>query len=153
MSQDRSLSVQIRTSPGVPSLNQERLAHLLAYAADQEGAEGEVGVWICTDAEIADLHERFMQIPGPTDVLSFPGDDAGPEGAYLGDIAVSFETAALQAADGGHDAVREIVYLALHGLLHLIGYDDLDPDARARMLGRQDVLLENFEGEYPGAWS
>jgi probable rRNA maturation factor len=153
MPNDAPLVAQITQSPGAPPLDLGRLTRLLAFAAAREGASGEVGVWICSDDEIAELHERFMQIPGPTDVLSFPGDEAGPEGAYLGDIAVSFDTAALQAADVGHDTAREIVYLTLHGLLHLIGYDDLDPDGRSEMLGRQDALLATFEEEYPGAWS
>lgn len=150
---DDPLEVQIRLSPGAPLVNVERLSRLLAFAADVERAEGEVGVWICDDDEIAELHRRFMGTSGPTDVLSFSGDDDGPEGAYLGDIAVSYDTAERQAVDAGHATAREIAYLTLHGLLHLLGYDDLEPEGRAAMLARQDTLLTRFEEESPGAWA
>uniref|UniRef100_A0A831T7F7 Endoribonuclease YbeY n=1 Tax=Thermorudis peleae TaxID=1382356 RepID=A0A831T7F7_9BACT len=141
------LIIEIQASPGVRMPPADRLQALLEFAAEQEGAGGEVSVWICRDGEIAELHERYQGIPGPTDVLSFPG-----EPPYLGDIAVSADTAAAQAAEVGHSPGREIAYLALHGLLHLLGYDDLDETSRARMLARQDELLEAFEREYLGEW-
>ncbi len=141
------LTVELQVSPGILPPSIERLKELLQFAAEQEGASGELGLWICRDEEIAELHERYQGIPGPTDVLSFPGDPP-----YLGDIAVSADTAAAQAREVGHSANREIAYLALHGLLHLLGYDDLDEASRARMLARQDELLQAFEQEHPGAW-
>ncbi len=110
------------------------------FAADSEGREGEVGVWICSDDDIADLHLRFMDIPGPTDVLSFNGDEP-----YLGDIAVSHETATVQARDAGHSVEREIAYLTLHGLLHLLGYDDLTATERENMFARQDAIIGAYE--------
>ncbi len=143
------LEVDITVSEGAPPLDLDRLAALLQFAAAEEGTRGVVGVWICSDAEIADLHRRFMGIEGPTDVMSFPGE--GDD--YLGDIAVSYETAAIQAVEAAHGTAREIAYLALHGLLHLIGYDDLDPNSRAAMLARQDALIAAFERAAPGEWS
>ncbi|MCS7050847.1 MAG: rRNA maturation RNase YbeY [Thermomicrobium sp.] len=124
-----------------------RLARLLRFAAEQEGVGGEVGVWICRDEEIAELHERFHGIPGPTDVMSFPGDPP-----YLGDIAVSAETARVQAAEVGHSVGREIAFLALHGFLHLVGYDDRNETERSHMLRRQEELLRAFEANEPGNW-
>ena len=141
------LIIEIQASPGVRMPPADRLQALLEFAAEQEGAGGEVSVWICRDGEIAELHERYQGIPGPTDVLSFPGDPP-----YLGDIAISADTATAQAAEAGHSPNREIAYLALHGLLHLLGYDDLDEASRARMLARQDELLEAFEREHLGEW-
>lgn len=147
MSRSR-LRVSVRISEGLGRpVAVRRLADLLRYAAEREGASGAVSVWICRDDEIAELHERFQGIPGPTDVMSFPGDPP-----YLGDIAVSAETAAEQARDAGHSVGREIAFLALHGFLHLIGYDDLSEPERARMLARQEELLRAFEAERPGAW-
>ncbi|MCM8745167.1 rRNA maturation RNase YbeY [Thermomicrobium sp. CFH 73360] len=144
----KSLRVGIRLSEGLNRpVAVRRLARLLRFAAEREGVTGEVGVWICRDDEIAELHERFQGIPGPTDVLSFPGDPP-----YLGDIAVSAETAALQAAEVGHSVGREIAFLVLHGFLHLIGYDDLSEPDRSRMFARQEELLRAFEGEEPGSW-
>ncbi|HEU4792548.1 MAG TPA: rRNA maturation RNase YbeY, partial [Nitrolancea sp.] len=60
---------------------------------------------------------------------------------------------ARQAEDAGHEPEREIAYLALHGLLHLLGYDDRMQEERSRMIARQDALLHAFEREYPGAWT
>lgn len=146
------LTVELTISPGAPSLDQERLRALLAFAARHEGLSGTVGVWLCTDEEIADLHRRFMNIPDPTDVLTFPADLTDTDGPYLGDIAASFDTAADQAAEAGHSPQREIAYLVLHGLLHLAGYDDRTPDEREAMLRRQDELIAAFEREQPGEW-
>ncbi len=144
----KSLRVGIRRSEGLGrSVAVRRLARLLRAAAEREGVSGEVGVWICRDDEIAELHERFQGVPGPTDVLSFPGDPP-----YLGDIAVSADTAALQATEMGHSVGREIAFLVLHGFLHLIGYDDLSELDRSRMLKRQEELLRAFEEEEPGSW-
>ncbi len=147
------LQVDVTLSPGAPALDSKRLERLLQYAAHHEQVkESEVSVWVNTDAEIAELHQRYMEIEGPTDVMSFPAADVPLREGYLGDIAVSYETAARQAEEAGHTPEREIAYLALHGLLHLLGYDDLSPEERSRMLARQDALLHAFEREYPGAW-
>lgn len=137
------------TSEGmIPNL--DRLRQLIDFAACEENLSGELGIWLCTDEEIANLHLQFMNIPGATDVISFPSDDE--PGGYLGDIAVSVDTAASQALDAGHSTEREVVYLCLHGFLHLAGYDDLDPDVRREMIARQDALLDAFEREYSGEW-
>ncbi|HET7035690.1 MAG TPA: rRNA maturation RNase YbeY [Thermomicrobiaceae bacterium] len=140
-------SVEIRLNPTAPSLNTDRVAALLDFAARQQAVSGEVGLWVCDDAEMTALHQQFMGLSGPTDVMSFPG-----EGDYLGDIAVSFETAARQAPGAGHSVQREIAYLALHGFLHLLGFDDLTPAERTDMLTRQDALLDAFERGSPGDW-
>lgn len=147
MPEEAALDVGLRCSPGAPSLDIVRFVSLLRFAAGEERRSGEVGVWLCTDDEIADLHLRFMSIPGPTDVISFPGDDS-----YIGDIAVSFDTASEQAIEAGHPVARELAFLALHGLLHLFGYDDLTTPERDAMLRRQDALIETFEEATPGDW-
>lgn len=152
MAEASALLVEVRTSPEASDIDRDRLAELLRFAAAEERVGGELGVWICSDAEIADLHQQFMSIPGPTDVLSFPSDPTDPSDDYLGDIAVSFETAAEQGRGAGNTPAREVAYLALHGFLHLLGYDDLDPANRRRMIARQDALLHAFEGENGGGW-
>ena len=147
MQEPPQIDVGITVNDGAPALNVDRITALLGFAAHAEGRAGEVGLWICSDAEIADLHVRYMNIAGPTDVISFPGD-----GPYLGDIAVSYETAAEQSTDVGHAVQREIAYLALHGLLHLLGYDDLTPSDRECMIARQDQLMSEFERETSDGW-
>jgi probable rRNA maturation factor len=148
------LQVDVTLSPGAPAVDIERLERLLRFAAHHEKVnESEVGIWVNTDAEIADLHERYLGIEGSTDVMSFPAAESPVREGYLGDIAVSYETAARQAKEAQHAQGREIAYLTLHGLLHLLGYEDRSPEQRSRMIARQDALLAAFEREYPGVWS
>jgi probable rRNA maturation factor len=145
------LHAEITVSPGAPALDLPRLDHLLRFAAAHEQVgPSEVGVWVSSDEEIADLHQRFMGIEGPTDVLSFSPEETPTREGYLGDIAVSYETAARQAEEAKHSPQREIAYLTLHGFLHLLGYDDTTQPERERMIARQDQLLDAFEREYPG---
>jgi rRNA maturation RNase YbeY len=67
--------------------------------------------------------------------------------SYLGDVVISYDTAAMQASDYGHSPAAEVDVLLVHGLLHLLGYDDHDPAERERMHGRQDALLAAFARE------
>jgi rRNA maturation RNase YbeY len=66
---------------------------------------------------------------------------------YLGDVVISYDTAVMQAGDYGHTPAAEVDVLLVHGLLHLLGYDDHDPAERERMHGRQDELLAAFARE------
>ncbi|MDQ3991180.1 MAG: rRNA maturation RNase YbeY [Actinomycetota bacterium] len=102
-----------------------------------EGVDrGELSVSLVGRDEIARLHERYMDEPGPTDVLSFPQDDDGPPGEprLLGDVVICPEVAAAQSGD--LDA--ELRLLLVHGILHLLGYDHEDDDGRAAMWARQE---------------
>ncbi len=82
------------------------------------GLAGEVNILLTGDSEIHRLNLRFRRKDKPTDVLSFPS--AGPEG---GDIAISLQTARVQAHEIGHDLLTEVKVLILHGMLHLAGHD------------------------------
>ena len=84
----------------------------------------EVHVVLTGDARIRELNRDWRGLDAPTDVLSFPDGDPLPDGGrFLGEIAISVDTARRQAAEQGHDERRELVELALHGTLHLLGYD------------------------------
>lgn len=96
----------------------------------------QVAIALCDDAEIAAYHERFMRIPGPTDVISWPAD------APLGDVMVSCETARRQAAEYGNSWQREVCVLAVHGTLHLLGWDDHSPADRQAMQVRVDSIVD-----------
>ena len=79
---------------------------------------------IADDATVRTLNARFRATDRPTDVLSFPDGGLLPDGVpLLGEIVVSLDTARRQAAALGHDEVRELEELVLHGLLHLLGHD------------------------------
>ncbi len=85
---------------------------------------GEVGVLVCDDATIHALNRSYRKQDKPTDVLSFDGDAAEPGALpYLGDVAISLQTAGRQAAEAGHPLLRELEILLLHAVIHLCGHD------------------------------
>ena len=102
-------------------------------------ARGTLVIALVTDAEIRALNRRFRHKNQPTDVLSFPADSADDPGpgaggpTPLGDVVIATGVARRQAADAGHSYATELKVLALHGLLHLLGYDHHAPDDRGRM--------------------
>ena len=118
-----------------------------------------LGLSLVGDGEIAALNGDWRQKPEPTDVLAFAAQDEGLEQApampmpawtdedgegeplELGDIVISLETAARQAVEHGHSLERELLFLASHGLLHLLGWDHPDDASLAAMLSRQERLL------------
>ena len=99
---------------------------------------GEVGVLVCDDATIRHLNSHFRRKDRATDVLSFPGGFEQPDGPpYVGDIAISLETARRQAEEAGVTPERELAQLLLHGLLHLCGFDhETDEGEMETMEGR-----------------
>lgn len=97
------------------------------------------------------LHLQWMDLPGPTDVMSFPMDelrpgreDKEPEDGVLGDIVLCPSVAAKQAAEAGHAAEEELLLLTTHGLLHLLGFDHAEPDEEREMFELQRQLLLTF---------
>ena len=114
--------------------------------------EWSVNVLLTGSEEISQLHGRFFGDASDTDVMSFPsGDDLGDHDGCLGDIAISMDVATAQAEQQRHSLGRELSYLALHGLLHLVGFRDDDEKKRAAMLGVQDNLLAVWERERAGS--
>lgn len=109
-------------------------------------SDRELSVVLCDDPFIQDLNRRWRGLDRPTDVLSFPqGDGAPPSGApavLLGDVIISLERAAEQAAARGHDRHTELRVLLVHGLLHLLGHDHHEPDDCAAMAAEELRLLE-----------
>ncbi|MFQ5490036.1 MAG: rRNA maturation RNase YbeY [Phycisphaerae bacterium] len=92
------------------------------------------------DQAIAELNQRYLNHTGPTDVLSFDlGDDR--QGGVEGQIVASIQTAERQARQHGHSVQAEIILYCVHGTLHLLGYDDHEPDQAARMHRLEDELL------------
>ncbi|HAK56142.1 MAG: rRNA maturation RNase YbeY [Vicinamibacterales bacterium] len=108
--------------------------------AAPSSAQGLVTVALVTDARIRSLNRRFRGVDRVTDVLSFPMDDradgpetppaAGSAGRHLGDVVIGLGRADRQARSAGHPPATELKILALHGLLHLLGYDHAGDDGR-----------------------
>lgn len=111
------------------------------------GSQVEVAVTLVDDAAIADLNRNYRGIDAPTDVLSFALEEGeqGPlvEGAplLLGDVVVSLPRAAAQAAAYGHSLERELAFLVVHGVLHLLGYDHDNADSEQKMQAEAEAVL------------
>jgi probable rRNA maturation factor len=118
---------------------------LMDLATETLRAEGagdvELSVSLVTEDEMADLHQRYLGEPGPTDVLSFPMDDRDGYGRLLGDVVICPAVAARQ----GSDLRAELRLLVVHGILHLLGYDHQEEDEREAMWRRQ----EEYSGVRP----
>lgn len=98
----------------------------------------EVSICLCDDPSIRLLNARYRQVDEPTDVLSFPQLEGGlpskmPYPLLLGDVLISIETAQRQAEQNHHSVEVECLMLCLHGVLHLLGYDDRTPKQRSEM--------------------
>lgn len=133
----------------------ERLHQMVAAALRHEGADAaELTLVIADDALLHQLNRDYRGIDAPTDVLSFASHDDGqdadvfvtaPEALnYLGDVIISFPTAQRQAAAAGHSVSDELSLLAVHGVLHLLGYDHASPDEEADMWARQAQILASL---------
>ncbi len=103
----------------------------------------ELTIVLSNDAQLRELNLQWMGIDAPTDVLSFPSDETDPEtgSRYLGDILISLETAARQAAHAGHSVEAEAQLLAIHGILHLLGHDHAESEEKNRMWAAQSEIL------------
>jgi probable rRNA maturation factor len=93
-----------------------------------------------------ELHIKWMDETGPTDVLSFPMDlpESKGEVVTLGDIVIAPAVAAAQAQSAGHSVEEEIYILATHGLLHILGYDHADPDEEKVMFALQEKIVKEW---------
>ncbi|MCE1179500.1 MAG: rRNA maturation RNase YbeY [Micrococcales bacterium] len=111
----------------------------------------ELCIRLVDEAAMEVLHVQWMDLPGPTDVMSFPMDElrpgregTEPEEGMLGDIVLCPSVAARQAAEAGHATEEELLLLTVHGLLHLLGYDHAEPDEEKEMFELQRQLLLTF---------
>lgn len=124
---------------GVKAVLERAVAAALAHG----GTDGEVALLVTDDAGIRRMNRNFRQIDRATDVLSFPAGEEGGDG-FLGDIAISLERAAAQAEEYGHSLERELSFLAVHGALHLLGYDHMEEAERLAMLAIQEKILDEM---------
>lgn len=111
-------------------------------------SRAELTILLADDQKVQELNHQFRGEDKATDVLSFPsGDDLALDGLdipYLGDIAVAVPVAGKQAAASGHDLVEELQLLAIHGILHLLGYDHLVESEKQEMWRLQQAVLERI---------
>lgn len=126
---------------------------VLAKTAEVMSVEphAEVSVVFADDAYIHELNRDYRGKDTPTDVLSFAlneGDEpdiiGGPEETLLGDIIISLDTAARQAEDFGHSLERELAYLTVHGMLHLLGFDHEAEEEKIVMRQKEEQVLSQL---------
>ena len=150
----------IPVTADVPGVDERKCALIRKAIRTALAAEGvdfpcEVDVSVTSDASIHKINLDMRQVDRPTDVLSFPafdltpGELPGPGEADpatglvpLGDMVVSLERVAAQAKEYGHSSRRELAYLVVHSVLHLLGYDHLDEGPqKAQMRGREEAIM------------
>ena len=109
--------------------------------------ECDLNIAFIEDDYMTELHIKWMDEPGTTDVLSFPMDmpEEPGEAVTLGDIVISPVVAAAQALTQGHSTEHEIYILATHGLLHIIGYDHADKAEEKTMFDLQEKIVTDWE--------
>jgi len=129
----------------------DKVQSLLAFAMTKLDLhpDCDLNVTFVDDAEMTELHIKWMDEPGSTDVLSFPMDmpESAEDVVTLGDIVISPEFATAQANQAGHSPEHEIFILATHGLLHILGYDHADPAEERVMFALQESLVKQWSEE------
>ncbi len=124
----------------------EALVSLVLHAlmAEAQTGDWEVSIALISDDELRRLHRDFMGLDTVTDIMTFPLGDV----SQGGDIAISVERAVERAPEFGMTAWDEICFLAVHGVLHLTGWEDRDDESRGRMLSRQTEIIGTWRPSY-----
>ncbi len=141
-----TIEITNRSGQLVPS---DKCLSLLTYAYGklELHPDCDLNLTFIDDKEMQELHIKWMDLPGSTDVLSFPMDmpESGDDPVTLGDIVISPRFAEDQAAKAGHSINHEIFILATHGLLHILGYDHEDIEDESVMFALQETIVSEWE--------
>ena len=156
---DPSVGIEIANESGTV-ISEASIAAAARFTMDRMGVSplAELSVLLVGSEVMADLHQRWMDQPGPTDVMAFPMDAAeeggvlgggrpdSPAGglALLGDVVLCPDVAMEQAAAAGHSVLDELHLLTVHGVLHLLGYDHAEPAEEREMFTLQGRILDEF---------
>ena len=145
--------IDLNNESGV-EVDEQRLVQLARFAMDELRIhpQAELSILLVDEKTMADYHVRFMDLPGPTDVLSFPmdelrppSDDDEPPLGLLGDIVLCPTVTAAQAAENSRTPEGEADYLLIHGLLHLLGFDHAEPEEKKVMFDLNDRLVAAWD--------
>ena len=141
-----TIEITNRSGQLVPS---DKCLSLLTYAYGKVELhpDCDLNLTFIDDKEMEELHIKWMDLPGSTDVLSFPMDmpENGDDPVTLGDIVISPLFAQDQATKAGHSTNHEIFILATHGLLHILGYDHEDVEDESVMFALQETIVSEWE--------
>jgi probable rRNA maturation factor len=141
--------VELQHEVDVADLDEHALARLASHAlsVEQVARPAELSVVITDDGTIHQLNREYRETDEATDVLSFSQSEgeafALPDGEtpHLGDVIISLDTARRQASEHGLALDDEVSHLLVHGVLHLLGYDHVDPDDERLMRSHEDAIL------------
>jgi probable rRNA maturation factor len=155
------VSVEVSNESGI-AVDELRLVALSRHVLDAMRIHplAELSILLVDEGEMANLHERWMDEPGPTDVLSFPMDELRPgrvdtdpdddaDPGMVGDVVLCPAVAEKQGKEAGHSVQDELELLCTHGILHLLGYDHAEPDEHREMFGLQKQLLTAWRSGRP----
>jgi probable rRNA maturation factor len=146
------MSIEVNNETSV-ECDERELVDLSRHVLDalRVHPQAELSIVLVDEPAMERLHVQWMDLPGPTDVMSFPMDelrpgseDEEPEPGLLGDVVLCPTVAAQQAAQAGHSTAEELLLLTTHGILHLLGYDHAEPDEEKEMFELQRRLLLTF---------
>ncbi|QTG74727.1 rRNA maturation RNase YbeY [Trueperella pecoris] len=141
-----------------PAIGVSEVSELAAYVLTEIRVhpQADLSILFVDEEAMSTLHVEWMDLPGPTDVLSFPMDEirpapvgTEPKPGMLGDIVVCPTVAAAQALKSGHATMEEVLLLVTHGILHLLGYDHAEPEEKKEMFDLQRRLLLTFLARKP----
>lgn len=154
------MSVELANESGA-ALDEQALADLARFVLDRLRIHplAELSLLLVDVETMAQLHQRWMDEPGPTDVMAFPMDELRPPRddeadettpGLLGDVVLCPSVAESQALAAGHSTQAELDLLTTHGILHLLGYDHADPEGHAQMFALQDSLVDAWREHRQG---
>ncbi|WP_329460349.1 rRNA maturation RNase YbeY [Streptomyces sp. NBC_01497] len=153
------MSIDVNNESGT-EVDEQAILDIARYALTRMRIHplSELSVIVVDEAAMEQLHIQWMDLPGPTDVLSFPMDELRPPAkdeeeppqGLLGDIVLCPEVALKQGqeADTQHTMDEELQLLTVHGVLHLLGYDHEMPDEKAEMFGLQAAIVDGWRAEH-----
>ncbi|HEY8717333.1 rRNA maturation RNase YbeY [Pengzhenrongella sp.] len=146
------MSVEVNNESGYVT-DEAEFAALGRYVLDAMHVhpQTDLSILLVGTEVMTELHVQWMDEPGPTDVLSFPMDELRPgmdgevtPAGLLGDVVLCPEVAGQQARAAGHSTMEELLLLTTHGILHLLGYDHMEPEDEKEMFALQRQLLLTF---------
>ena len=146
------MSIEINNESEV-KVDEARILRLATHALDEMHIhpDADLAIVFVDEPAMEVLHIQWMDEPGPTDVLSFPMDELRPgtdaeitPAGLLGDIVICPQVATAQAIVAEHETINEILMLTTHGILHLLGFDHVEPDEEKEMFDIQKQILKSF---------
>ncbi|CAB4610179.1 MAG: rRNA maturation RNase YbeY [Actinobacteria bacterium] len=142
------MGIEIANNSGM-NCDEDQIVSVAAFALEKMGIhpDSDLSITLVNEDEITKLHVQWMDLPGPTDVLSFPMDELKPFSAsdgpgIVGDIVICPQFAEKQAVS--HSLADEIYLLTVHGVLHLLGFDHAEPEEHKVMFALQDKTLAEW---------